>query len=338
MALEIFGTLGPADCDIDTLTEMFRNGMTGIRLNLSHENLNDCEKWLSNYLTAARTADVVPELLIDMQGPELRIGKISGIWHLEIGDFIHLIPKSRAYDVVAPYIPCPDIIFPVLTEGQKILLNDGTIEAVVCKSESKLDVVCQVTRGGALSSRKSIALPGAFIYPPTLTADDLHNLDLASKYHVTGIMQPFVRDAEDLRTLRRELNARGLDHVRIFAKIENLDGVRALPELLPYCDYIIIARGDLANAVSLPKLISVQKDIARICRRESKPFMVVTQMLASMEQSPVPTRAEISDIFNAVLDGASSLMVTGETAIGKYPSEVIRYLVETAREAAKYEN
>lgn len=336
MALEIFGTLGPADCDINTLTEMFRNGMTGIRLNLSHENLSDCETWLANYLTAAKSLDIVPELLIDMQGPELRIGKIHGTWNLEDGSRIRLVPKSLAGICSAPNIPCPDIIFPALTAGQKILLNDGTIEAVVQETDSSQNVICRVTRGGTLSSRKSIALPGTHIYPPTLTEDDLRNLDVSAKYHVTGIMQPFVRNAEDLRTLRRELSSRGLDHVRIFAKIENLDGVRALPELLPYCDHVIIARGDLANAVSLTKLIAIQKDIARICREASKPFMVVTQMLASMEQNPVPTRAEISDIFNAVLDGASSLMVTGETAIGKYPAEVIRYLAETAKESERY--
>ena len=351
MRMEIFGTLGPADCDTATLTEMFKNGMTGIRLNLSHKNLADCEGWLANYQAAAKAANVVPELLIDMQGPELRTGDIDGEWTIETGEMIALAPASAPDQADAcRTVPCPDIIFPYLIPGQRILLNDGTIEAVVCescyasdahtahesRSASDMRVFCRITRGGTLSSRKSIAIPGADIFPPTLTDNDLRNLDAAAKYHVTGIMQPFVRGADDLQNLRKELLVRSLSHVRIFAKIENMAGVRALPELLPYCDHIIIARGDLGNATTLPKLIGIQKDIAALCRQNDKPFMVVTQMLASMEQNPVPTRAEVSDIYNAVLDGASSLMVTGETAIGKYPAETIRYMVEIANEAMQY--
>lgn len=337
--MEIFGTLGPADCNTATLTEMFHNGMTGIRLNLSHKNLADCEEWLANYQAAAKAAKVAPELLIDMQGPELRTGDIDGAWPIETGERIALAPASAPDESCAcRTVPCPDIVFPYLIPGRKILLNDGTIEGVICDSRAASDmrVLCRITRGGTLSSRKSIAIPGADIFPPVLTDNDLRNLDVAAKYHVTGIMQPFVRGADDLRNLRKELLLRGLSDVRIFAKIENMAGVRALPELLPHCDHIIIARGDLGNAATLPKLIGIQKDIANLCRRNDKPFMVVTQMLASMEQNPVPTRAEVSDIYNAVLDGASSLMVTGETAIGKYPAETIRYMVEIANEAVKY--
>jgi pyruvate kinase len=333
MNIEIYGTLGPSCFDIPVLTKMFENGMTGVRLNLSHTNLTDCTDILHNFQEAARNASVSPKLLIDLRGPELRIGELES-QTLRKDDLIFLKFDTACVDAPQdlPVIPCPDIIFPYLSVGQHILLNDGMIEAEVTDRLC----VCRVLRGGPLSSRKSIALPGAHIHPPTLTAADLENLDQAAACHVTGVMLPFVRNKDDLLTLRKELAKRNLQHIRIFAKIENQEGVRMLPELLPHCDHIVIARGDLGNAVTLQKLISIQKQMAALCLSEHMPFMVVTQMLSSMEKNPVPTRAEVSDIFNAVLDGASSLMLTGETAIGAYPAEAIRYMAETAAEASRY--
>ena len=151
-------------------------------------------------------------------------------------------------------------------------------------------------------------------------------------------MQPFVRSREDLRALRDTLDESGGEAIRIFAKIENREGVVRLDELLPAADEIVVARGDLGNSGPLWELPALQKRIAAACRSAKKPFMVVTQMLASMERSPVPTRAELSDVFNAVLDGASSVMLTGETAVGLYPVDAIRFLTKTAREAENYVN
>ncbi len=149
-------------------------------------------------------------------------------------------------------------------------------------------------------------------------------------------MQPFVRSADDLRQVRRAMAEAGCPHLRLFAKIEDAAGIAALPRLLPAADEIVIARGDLGNAMPLWQLPAAQKRIAAACRAAGKPFMVVTQMLQSMTHSPVPTRAEVSDVFNAVLDGAASVMVTGETAVGEYPAQVIRYLAATAAEASHY--
>ena len=187
-----------------------------------------------------------------------------------------------------------------------------------------------------LHSRKSVALPGRSVRLPALTESDLANIALAKDYGVTGVMQPFVRSREDLRAVRAALDAAGAEEVRLFAKIENKEGVSRLPELLDAADEIVIARGDLGNAVPLWELPALQKRISAACRAAGRPFMVVTQMLASMERSPVPTRAEVSDIFNAVLDGAASVMVTGETAVGQYPVETIDYLARTVREAEKF--
>ncbi len=323
--IEIYGTLGPADHDISTIKEMFHYGMTGIRLNLSHQSLSDCSDWLDNVYAASEQLHIVPDLLVDLEGPELRIGELKKELPLKQGQTMRIGEDSP--------IPLPAVIRPLLKQKQKLLLDDGKIVLEITDEEQSL---ARVITGGQLKSRKSIALPGQNTDLPTLTKKDLENLAVLSKYRITGVMLPFVRSAQDLITLKKALITRGSSHVRIFAKIENQTGIDQLPSLLPHCDQVVIARGDLGNAVTLKKLPAVQKKIAQICNRTRTPFMVVTQMLASMETSPVPTRAEVSDIFNAVLDGASSLMLTGETAIGKYPVEAIRVLSDVSFEALRY--
>ena len=324
--MDIYGTLGPACANIDTLEQMFEKGMTGMRLNLSHVTLHDAAGQIETLHEAARRRGVRPKLLIDMQGPELRTGVLAAPLTLTEGERVDLGQGG---------IPVPDIVLPHLLPGQEVLLDDGKLLLRV--DENRADVAqAMVLRGGTLQSRKSIALPGASIHPPAMTEADLENIRAAREYGVTGVMQPFVRSREDLQTVRRALDEAGGQDIRLFAKIENLDGVEKLESLLPAADEIVIARGDLGNNLPLWELPALQKRIAAQCREVGKPFMVVTQMLASMETRPVPTRAEVSDIFNAVLDGASSVMVTGETAVGQYPVEVIHYLASTAREAARY--
>ncbi|MDO5146502.1 MAG: pyruvate kinase [Eubacteriales bacterium] len=202
--------------------------------------------------------------------------------------------------------------------------------------KNHLCAIARVLIGGVLLSRKSLSMDGISLRLPTLTKQDIMNLSCASRYGVTGVMLPFVRDEDDLLYLKRTLLQLNLPHIRIFAKIENRQGVEHLSSLLPHCDEIVIARGDLGNAYPLPKLPAIQKEIARTCLMAKKPFMIVTQLLASMEDHPIPTRAEVNDIFNAVLDGASSLMLTGETASGRHPVLAMEMLADTAYEALRY--
>ncbi len=323
---KIYGTLGPRCCDVETLRAMFDAGMTGVRLNLSHITLHDAAQEIENLHHAAGLCGTAADLLIDMQGPELRTGALESPLTLEEGQDVML---------GAGGIPVPDLVLPCLTPGQELLLDDGKLllEVLDCKTRSSR---ARVLRGGCLKSRKSLALPGCSLHPPTLTQMDLQNLSLAVSYGVTGVMQPFVRDKNDLETVRSTLDRFGGKDIRLFAKIENQEGVRNLDELIPACDEIVIARGDLGNAMPLWELPRVQKDISKKCRVAGRDFMVVTQMLYTMEHAAVPTRAEVSDIFNAVCDGATSVMVTGETAVGDYPVEAIRYLFKTASEAVRY--
>ena len=322
---EIYGTLGPACEKTEILEEMFRQGMTGVRLNLSHVTLRQAAGQVEALHAAAQRCGVRPQLLIDLQGPELRIGALPEPVLLEPGGCVIL---------GAGGIPVPTAVLELLQPGQEILLDDGKLLLRVLESGDVPTAL--VERGGLLQSRKSLALPGVTLRLPPLTESDLANLSQAAAYGVTGVMQPFVRGREDLDAVRLALDEAGGASIRLLAKIESLEGMARLASFLPAADEIVIARGDLGNAMPLWKLPAAQKHIAAVCRAAKKPFMVVTQMLSSMEQNPVPTRAEVSDIFNAVLDGAASVMVTGETATGRYPAEAIRYLAATAREAERF--
>ncbi|MDO4312031.1 MAG: pyruvate kinase [Eubacteriales bacterium] len=331
--LEIFGTLGPACSERDILERMFLEGMTGMRLNMSHSGLKESEALIDNFHQAARKAGVKPELLIDMQGPELRIGRLSQPLVLKESEEIRLVDqKEPTGDSLE--IPVPDSVFPVLEAGDQILLDDGKMELAV--TEVKPKVIAKVIRAGTLESRKSLKVVNKYISGPAVTARDKENIRLAKEYGVTSLMQPFVTRGEELIEVREALQKNQVDHVRIFAKIENCQGMRNIEDIIPYADMIVIARGDLGNDMPLWKLPVAQKELAEICTERGRPFLVVTQMLASMVQNPVPTRAEVSDIFHAVADGAKAVMVTNETAVGRYPVEVIRYLKRTAEEAAEW--
>ena len=341
-SLKIYGTLGPACADKDILMEMFRAGMTGIRLNLSHCSLPEREDWLNQLYQACDTLHIIPDFLVDFQGPELRIGKLMESLTLQEGEEVRLLPRTEYSPAEGrdqlTAIPCPDILFSYLKKGQTLKLNDGKLCLIVTKDKTSdsSDIHAKVQIGGPLLSGKSIAIEGVRIPLPSLTDQDKETIQLLRKYRVTGVMQPFVRSREDLLNLRKELQKAGMDYIKIYAKIETEEGADKLMDFIPGCDEIIIARGDLGNSIPLHRLPIVQKEISSICRMTKKPFMVVTQMLASMEENPVPTRAEVSDIANAVLDGASSIMLTGETAAGKYPVEAMKVFCQTAYEAWRY--
>lgn len=322
--MQYYGTLGPACCSVETLVKMFDAGMTGVRLNLSHGNLDENGHWLELLFEAAnRCQTKSPQVLIDLQGPELRLGKLDNQIIVNIGDQVIFGEDG---------IPAPKMFLAYAGIGDHLLADDGKLEFTVQSANPEF-ISALVTRGGAIKSGKSLAIVEKELPMPTLTENDRKNIGLAAQYGVTGVMLPFVRGKEDLLTLRRALEEAGAGHIEIFAKIENMQGVDSLEELLPYCDHVVIARGDLGNAMPLWKLPGVQKALALKCRKAGKPFMVVTQMLDSMHERAVPTRAEVLDIYNAVLDGASSLMLTGETAAGKFPIEAMEYLVKTGREA-----
>lgn len=321
--MDFYGTLGPSCCLHPVLSRMYEAGMTGVRLNLSHGMLKEHANWLYVAASAAKALGKETKILIDLQGPELRVGSFSGDRNLKKDSDVIFGQRG---------IPVPEILLSQGKKGMELLLDDGKIKVEILEC-GRSQMLAKVLRGGILKPRKSIAVVGEDIETPTLTASDMENLKLARHYGVTGVMLPFVRRAEDLKYLRQVLEENHGENIKIFAKIENMQGVEALDTLAPLADEIVIARGDLGNNMPLWELPAVQKRIGEKCRRAGKPFMVVTQMLDSMEHRPVPTRAEVTDIYNAVLEGASSLMLTGETAVGEFPAEAMFYLVKTAERA-----
>ena len=350
MKVQIYGTFGPSCKSKEVLEEMIKAGMTGMRLNLSHTTLEKSKDYIQNYRLAAESLGVNPQILIDMQGPELRVGDMQemllqeneDIWLVEDKKFITATDDTKQKNQAALIeednrIPGPKSVMSVVKSGMEVLLDDGKIRVRITEVNNEY-AVAKVLMGGILKPHKSIKIVDVNVEMPVLTEHDLHNIRLAKEYGVTALMQPFVFSGEDLKKVRGILKEEQAEHIQIFAKIENRVGVKNLDNILPEADLIVIARGDLGNDMPLWELPVVQKKVEEVCKRYGKPYMVVTQMLSSMEQNPVPTRAEVSDIFHAVYHGAEAVMVTGETAVGKYPVEVIKYLANTTKEAKMYHN
>lgn len=327
---EIFATLGPSCYESETLKAMLYNGLNGMRLNMSHASLKESSEIIENYHKALHDTGVNGELLIDLQGGELRLGALPAEFTAADGSKIQLsvIPDGNS-------LPVPREIFSNTEYGDRLLIDDGKILIEALEGDAGT-IQARVLRGGVIHGRKSIKIEGKELYSDILNAQDKENILLSREFGVTAIMQPFVTGARELVKIREFLNKNGLENIRIFSKIESITGVENLDEIIPHSDMIVIARGDLGNAMPLWELPGVQKTISRKCISRNKPFMVVTQMLTSMINSPVPTRAEVSDIYNAVLDGAGAVMVTNETAVGSYPVEVIEYLTKTVKCALKF--
>lgn len=340
--MDYYGTLGPACLQEDILHRMVQAGMTGIRINLSHGGLAEHGDWIVLAHRVASEEGKKLQILIDLEGPELRAGSLPQPLTMNVGE---IVPLQK---LALPAQVCAD-----LSAGDRILLDDGKLELEIMGStenriqqapgeipaETPEETQALVIRGGTLTSRKSVAVPGKIWDLPALTEHDRKNLALAPELGVTGVMLPFCRRASDIEQLKTALRdigygyseEKGSSALRIFAKIENQEGAAHVRELAEAADEIVIARGDLGNSVPLWELPRQQKQISRVCRETGTPFMVVTQMLDSMHNRAVPTRAEVMDIYQAILDGASSVMLTGETAAGAYPAEAMEYLVRTGR-------
>ena len=318
--MRYYATLGPSCCDTAALSALLRRGVTGFRLNLSHTPLAARRDWIDALHEAERKTGLRAQLMIDLRGPEVRIGDMPAPLPLAEGAAVTL----------GADIPVDGDVLNALRPGMTVLLDDGAMALTVVDGG-----VCRVTRGGTLTGHKSLTLEGVDLRRPALCEADLADLSQAAALGVNAVMQPFVRSADDLRVVRQTMAENGLANTELFAKVENQPGLDALPDWLALCDVVTIARGDLGSSLPLERLPAAQKNIAALCRSRGKPFLVVTQLLHSMIDHPSPTRAEVLDIYNAVLDGADCLMLTGETAQGRYPLESADWLIRVAQEAEK---
>lgn len=318
--MRYYATLGPSCCDTAALAALLRRGVTGFRLNLSHTPLAARTDWIDALHAAERKTGLRAQLMIDLRGPEVRIGDMP----------VPLPLAEGAAVTLGADIPVDGDVLNALRPGMTVLLDDGAMALTVVDGG-----VCRVTRGGTLTGHKSLTLEGVDLRRPALCEADLADLSQAAALGVNAVMQPFVRSAGDLRVVRQTMAENGLADAELFAKVENQPGLDALPDWLALCDVVTIARGDLGSSLPLEQLPAAQKRIAALCRSHRKPFLVVTQLLHSMIDHPSPTRAEVLDIYNAVLDGADCLMLTGETAQGRYPLESADWLIRVAQEAEK---
>lgn len=318
--MRYYATLGPSCCDTAALAALLRRGVTGFRLNLSHTPLAARTDWIAALHEAERKTGLRAQLMIDLRGPEVRIGSLP----------VPLPLAEGAAVTLGADIPVDGDVLDALRPGMTVLLDDGAMALTVVDGG-----VCRVSRGGTLTGHKSLTLEGVDLRRPALCEADLADLSQAAALGVNAVMQPFVRCADDLRVVRQTMAENGLADAELFAKVENQPGLDALPDWLALCDVVTIARGDLGSSLPLERLPAAQKHIAALCRSRGKPFLVVTQLLHSMIDHPSPTRAEVLDIYNAVLDGADCLMLTGETAQGRYPLESADWLIRVAQEAEK---
>ena len=318
--MRYYATLGPSCCDTAALAALLRRGVTGFRLNLSHTPLAARTDWIAALHEAERKTGLHAQLMIDLRGPEVRIGSLP----------VPLPLAEGAAVTLGAGIPVDGDVLDALRPGMTVLLDDGAMTLTVVDGG-----VCRVSRGGTLTGHKSLTLEGVDLRRPALCEADLADLPQAAALGVNAVMQPFVRSAGDLRVVRQAMAENGLADAELFAKVENQPGLDALPDWLALCDVVTIARGDLGSSLPLERLPAAQKHIAALCRSRGKPFLVVTQLLHSMIDHPSPTRAEVLDIYNAVLDGADCLMLTGETAQGRYPLESADWLIRVAQEAEK---
>lgn len=322
--VRIFGTFGPCSHTKEQLIDLIEAGMTGIRLNLSHTSLSQAKEWIDSLRQAEKETEKKVELLIDMKGPELRVGILSQPKHLLCGDIVNL-PHE---------IPVPSIVVENGQKGDRLLIDDGKILAEVKKNHGD-HLECEIILGGKLFSNKSIAIEHKELILDPINREDIENIQRIKEFGVDSVMQPFVRDAKDLIALHNVFDEYDV-HPKIYAKIESESGFDNLRSLFPYCDEIVIARGDLGNAVGIERLPIIQHEIETLCKKEGKPYMVVTQMLDSMIERAVPTRAEANDVFHAVYDGASSIMLTGEVANGKYPLQAMQVFANIVHNTLEY--
>jgi len=327
---KIVATLGPASGKKEVLLNMIKAGVDVCRLNFSHGKPEDHQKVIDIIRDINKKYKTNVGILADLQGPKIRIGLVKdGGINLISGHKIEITTKELIGDDKQIYITYQS--FPSdVRSGEIILLDDGKIQMRVLSTNNKDSVQCEVVYGGILTSRKGVNLPNTKVSIPSLTEEDLTNLEFALNNDVEWIGLSFVRSADDIIELKRII-ARSDKTARVIAKIEKPEAIDNIDEIIEATDGVMVARGDLGVEMPMEQVPLLQKMIARKCRAASKPVIVATQMLESMITSPRPTRAEVNDVANSVLDGADAVMLSGETSVGEYPLIVIETMHKIVR-------
>ncbi len=336
LRVKIVCTIGPASREPEVLRKLMQAGMNVARLNLSHGTHEYHAETIRRVRALAMELSKPVAILADLQGPKLRVGQMQeGGVPLETGQEVVLttepiVGKPGRIPIQNPDLPS------MVKSGERILLDDGLMELRVTQVTEK-EIHARVINGGLLKDRKGMNLPDSDLTIPALTKKDRKDVLFALEQHVDWIALSFVRRAKEVRALRRIIDKHSpLDWCTpIIAKIEKPEAVRRIQEIIQAADGIMVARGDLGIETSPEAVPMVQKRIIALCNEAGKPVVTATQMLESMIHNPRPTRAEASDVANAVLDGSDAIMLSGETAVGKYPVRAVQTMVKIAEEAER---
>jgi pyruvate kinase len=328
---KIVATVGPASNTYERLGMLIREGVDVFRLNFSHGAHEEHLSVINTVRRLNKDLRTNVGLLQDLQGPKIRLGEVEG-GQVEIkpGDKITIVAGekeiSTATRLATIYLGLPRDVKP----GDSILLDDGKLELRVLATDREKEVECEVIYGGLVKPRKGINLPDSEVSAPSMTEKDIEDLKFGLENDVDWVALSFARRAEDIRFIKNIIAESGKT-TRVVAKIETPDGLRNIDEIIALTDAVMVARGDLGVEVKMEEVPMAQKMIIEKCNKAGKPVIVATQMMESMITAPRPTRAETSDVANAVIDGADAVMLSAETAVGQYPAEVIRSMVATIK-------
>ncbi|MGD9660957.1 MAG: pyruvate kinase [Porticoccaceae bacterium] len=326
---KIICTIGPVSSSYEMLEKLALAGMNVARLNMSHGAHDNCAQIIKAIRTLNKKLDHPVSVLLDTQGPEIRTGDLSNDLNLKSGDIISVVARGDA-DVESSsiHINYEDIIHDVKV-GDRITVDNGLINLEVLSKEERI-MQCKVIDGGVLKSKRHVNLPGIRVNLPAITEKDKRDIAFAVEQEVDFIALSFVRSPDDVRALKSLLGKKA-DKIKIISKIEDQEGVKNLDAIIAESDGVMVARGDLGVEIPFEMLPRVQRRIIRQCAIYGKRVIVATHMLESMIENPMPTRAEVTDVANAVYEEADAIMLSGETTIGKYPVKCVEVLDKIAR-------
>lgn len=325
---KIICTISDLNCDAEFIRELYDNGMNVVRINSAHATIDGAQKIVDN---VRKVSDRIA-ILLDTKGPEVRLTSMENSVGFIVKDGDEIIIGNNPQMPSRPGVlqtNCASFVNDVPV-GSEILIDDGSIGLKVLEKTSET-LKCQVQNSGVIKGKKSVNVPGVHISLPALTPKDRIFLDWAIEADIDFIAHSFVRNKEDLIEIQEILDSRA-SHLKIISKIENQQGIDNLDEILSHCYGVMIARGDLGVEIAAERIPLIQKKLIQRCRERKKPVIVATQMLHSMIENPRPTRAEVSDVANAILQSTDAIMLSGETASGKYPVEAVRTMSRIAIE------
>lgn len=327
---KIVATIGPASESEEILEKLFKNGLNVCRLNFSHGSHEEHRKRIDTIKKVRSNLGLPIALMLDTKGPEIRLGNFKeGTIELEEGDIFTITSRDILGDksiVNVSYSGLPNDV----KQGNIILIDDGLVELRVLEIIDNTDIKCIALNAGTLKDHKGVNVPNVEINLPAITQKDIDDILFGIEQDIDFIAASFIRKADDVNEIRKILEDNDGHHIRIISKIENQQGVDNIEEILDASDGIMVARGDLGVEIETEIMPIVQKDLIKKCNIAGKPVITATQMLDSMMRNPRPTRAEVTDVANAILDGTSAIMLSGETAAGKYPVESVRTMYNIA--------